>query len=100
MPVGGAMPPAGAGRMPVPLGAPAPGVTVTGNSVTVRAGGYTGTRALAGRHVTETEATATGHCHVILDGAAGRPGPHAGRRGLAAERQARRAHAPRGARAG
>jgi hypothetical protein len=63
--------PMGAKRMHVAIVSPAAGAKVTGNSVTVRVRvtGYTDTCALAGKHVMGMEASATGHYHVLLDGA-------------------------------
>src|SRR6516225_5358466 len=71
MAMGGEALPAGAKDMRLAITAPAPGARVTGNSVTVRVRvtGYTDTCALAGKHVMGMEAAATGHYHVLLDGA-------------------------------
>src|SRR5215467_2600104 len=64
--------PTGARHMHVAITSPAPGARVTGNSVTlhVRVTGYKDTCALAGRPLMSgMEAAATGHYHVLLDGA-------------------------------
>ena len=101
MSIGGRALPVGAEHMHVAIVSPGAGTKVTGNSVTVqvRVTGYTGTCALAGKDVMAMEATTTGHYHVLLDGALVSMycTPAAG---LAAERQARDAHAHGGARAG
>jgi hypothetical protein len=63
--------PMGATHMHVTIVSPMTGMKVTGNSVMVqvRVTGYKDTCALAGKHVMGMEATATGHYHVLLDGA-------------------------------
>jgi len=68
--MGGGALPTGAKDMRVTITSPAPGTTVTGNSVTVhvQATGYRDTCALAGKQVMAMEATTTGHYHVLLDG--------------------------------
>src|SRR6516225_8057876 len=70
MSMGGGALPTGAKDMRVTITSPAPGTTVTGNSVTVhvQATGYRDTCALAGKQVMAMEATTTGHYHVLLDG--------------------------------
>jgi hypothetical protein len=67
--VGGALP-MGAKDMRLTITAPASGIKVTGDSVTVHVmvTGYTDTCALAGKHVMGMEATTSGHYHVLLDG--------------------------------
>src|SRR5215471_870214 len=70
--MGSGMLPMGAKHMHVTITSPAPGGKVTGNSVTlhVRVTGYKDTCALAGRPLMSgMEAAATGHYHVLLDGA-------------------------------
>src|SRR5215813_3999558 len=72
MSMGGGMLPMGAKHMHVAITSPMTGMKVTGNSVTVhvRVTGYKDTCALAGRPLMGgMEATATGHYHVLLDGA-------------------------------
>src|SRR5215469_13767559 len=71
MSMGGGMLPMGAKHMHVAITSPATGTKVTATSVTVhvRVTGYKDTCALAGKHVMGMEATATGHYHVLLDGA-------------------------------
>src|SRR6516165_8941827 len=70
--MGSGMLPMGAKHMHVTITSPMTGMKVTGNSVTahVRVSGYKDTCALAGRPLMGgMEATATGHYHVLLDGA-------------------------------
>ncbi len=72
MSMGGGMLPMGAKHMHVAIVSPATGTKVAGNSVTVhvQVSGYKDTCALAGRPLmTGMMATATGHYHVLLDGA-------------------------------
>src|SRR5260370_5483715 len=71
MSMGGGSLPMSAEHMHVAIVSPAAMTNVTGNSVAVqvRATGFTDTCALAGKHVGGMEATATGHYHVLLDGA-------------------------------
>ena len=71
MSMGSGSMPMGAEHMHVAIVSPAAMTKVTGNSVAVqvRATGFTDTCALAGKHLTGMEATATGHYHVLLDGA-------------------------------
>src|SRR5215468_7577428 len=64
--------PMGAKHMKVTITSPMTGMKVTGNSVTVhvQVTGYKDTCAMAGRPLMGgMEATATGHYHVLLDGA-------------------------------
>src|SRR5262249_14975835 len=70
MSMGGGALPMGAKAMHVTITSPAPGIKVTGNSVTVhvQVTGYRDTCALAGKHVMAMEATTSGHYHVLLDG--------------------------------
>src|SRR5262245_59330531 len=71
MAMGGGTLPMAAKHMHVAIVSPTAGTKVTGNSVTVgvRVSGYRDTCALAGKQVMGMEATATGHYHVLLDGA-------------------------------
>ncbi len=72
MSMGGGTLPMGADHMHVTIVSPMTGMKVTGNSVTVhvQVSGYKDTCALAGRPLmTGMMATATGHYHVLLDGA-------------------------------
>src|SRR5215813_2546415 len=72
MSMGGGMLPMGAKHMHVAITSPMTGMKVADNSVTVhvRVTGYKDTCALAGRPLMGgMEATATGHYHVLLDGA-------------------------------
>src|SRR5262249_38934779 len=72
MSMGGGMLPMGAKHMKVTITSPMTGMKVTGNSVTVhvQVTGYKDTCAMAGRPLMGgMEATATGHYHVLLDGA-------------------------------
>jgi hypothetical protein len=71
MSMGAGMLPMGARHMHVTIVSPASDARVTGNSVTVhvRVSGYRDTCSLAGKHVMGMEETATGHYHVLLDGA-------------------------------
>ena len=69
---GGMALPMGAKHMKVTITSPMTGMKVTGNSVTVhvQVSGYKDTCAMAGRPMMGgMEATATGHYHVLLDGA-------------------------------
>ena len=75
MSMSGGMLPMGAKHMRVTVASPMTGMKVTGTSVTVhvRVTGYKDTCAMAGRPLmTGMMATATGHYHVLLDGAPGR----------------------------
>src|SRR5215471_7567775 len=72
MSMGGGMLPMGAKHMKVMITSPVSGTKVTANSVTVHVAvtGYKDTCAMAGRPLMGgMEATATGHYHVLLDGA-------------------------------